>query len=91
MLTTSSRPPYLIKRILSVTGHLSNSDSGYYLSQIIGSNTKEVILAHISQDCNKPELALNTVKDVIQRVNGVIPRNINFKVANRSEITIGKL
>ena len=91
MLITSSRPPYLIKRILSDHGHLSNTDSGYYLSQIIGSNTKEVILAHISQDCNKPEIALNTVKEVIQRVNGIIPSNINFRVASRSEITIGKI
>ena len=44
-------------RILSDRGHLSNEDSAYYLSKFIGSNTKVVFLAHLSEENNTPELA----------------------------------
>ena len=60
MLYESSRPPYLIKRIASDKGHLDNVAASYYLSNLIGSNTKEVNLAHISEECNTEEIALNT-------------------------------
>lgn len=55
--------PYNIKqRILGDRGHLSNKDSAYYLSKFIGNDTKTIVLAHISQDNNNPELALQTLK-----------------------------
>lgn len=47
-------------RILSDNGHLSNEDSANYLCQMIGNRTKEVVLAHLSEEANTKELALNT-------------------------------
>ena len=44
-------------------GHLSNESSSFYLSKLIGSNTKEVILAHLSEENNTPEIALATLKE----------------------------
>lgn len=59
MLMTSKRPWILIQRILSRKGHLSNETCVTYLSKIISKSTKNVILVHLSEECNDPNLALN--------------------------------
>lgn len=66
MLMNGSYPYYLKQRILSDRGHLSNKDSAYYLSKFIGKNTKKVILAHLSQENNDPEIALKTLKEKLK-------------------------
>ena len=72
MLMHGKYPYYLQQRILSDKGHLSNNDSAYYLSKFIGDNTKKIILAHLSQENNNPDIALNTLKDRLKE------ENINF-------------
>lgn len=52
MLYASRRPWILIKRILSPKGHLSNEECMSYLTQFISKNTKHIILAHLSEECN---------------------------------------
>lgn len=89
MLFNSGRPSHLIKRIIGDKGHLSNKECGYYLSQIIGPNTKEVVLGHISQDCNKEEIALESIKKVLISVNGFFPDNIKFSIAGQINEIIG--
>ena len=64
MLFTSSRPFYLKQRIDSVKGHMSNNDSAYNLAQLVRDNTKHIILAHRSRECNTDELVLSTYSDV---------------------------
>lgn len=64
LLFSSNRPYYLKRRIDSIKGHLSNADSAYHLSQIIGEKTKRIILAHPSEECNTEYHALETLKDV---------------------------
>lgn len=49
-------------RILSDRGHLSNEDSSYYLSKFIGKDTKVVVLAHLSEQNNTPELAMTSLE-----------------------------
>ncbi|MBR5662179.1 MAG: MBL fold metallo-hydrolase [Bacilli bacterium] len=66
MLQTGPYPAWLKKRVLSDTGHLSNISAGVYLSKFIGKDTKKVILMHLSETNNKPELALKTVKDTFK-------------------------
>ena len=88
MLFNSDRPNYLIQRIISDKGHLSNKECGYYLSQIISSNTKEVILGHISQDCNSPSIALDSIKEVLISINGYVP-DVKFSVAGQENEIIG--
>ncbi len=66
MLINGSYPPYLQKRILGDSGHLSNELCGIYLSKIIGENTKKIILAHLSQENNSASIALNTVKGLLE-------------------------
>ena len=53
-------------RILSDRGHLSNQDSAYYLSKFIGKDTKVVILAHLSEENNTPELARQTLEQELK-------------------------
>ncbi len=59
MLMNSNRPWPLIQRILSKKGHLSNETCVSYLTKIVSNNTKNIILAHLSEECNDPNLALN--------------------------------
>lgn len=62
MLNNGSYPFALRQRILSDKGHLSNYDSAKYLAKFIGNNTKKIILAHLSEENNTEELALETLK-----------------------------
>ena len=58
--------PYILKqRVLSDKGHLSNELSGTYLKELIGDKTKKIVLAHLSEINNTPEVALKTVKEIV--------------------------
>jgi phosphoribosyl 1,2-cyclic phosphodiesterase len=59
---------YLKQRILSDKGHLSNELCSYYLSKLIGSNTKYIVLAHLSEENNTKELAYETLKNKIPKL-----------------------
>ena len=73
MLQTGPYPVWLKKRVLSDEGHLSNISAGVYLSKLIGSNTKQIVLIHLSETNNNPEIALKTVKETFEEYD------INFK------------
>lgn len=86
MLINGRYPKWLKSRILSDKGHLSNNAAGFYLSKLIGPDTKEVILAHLSHENNTPEEALRTVKKTINEYD------VNFEniiVAQQREKTEG--
>jgi len=63
MLRESGRPWDLIERIAGDFGHLSNESCADALVEIVGRShpgrVKAVVLAHLSRDCNTPELALD--------------------------------
>ena len=85
MLMNNPKYPHHTKiRILSDKGHLSNKDSSYYLSKLIGDKTKTIILAHISEQNNTEELALNTLKETLERKN--VPFD-NIVIARQNEMT----
>lgn len=67
MLNNGSYPFQLRKRILSDKGHLSNYDSAKYLAKFIGIDTKKIILAHLSEENNTPELALETLNERLKK------------------------
>lgn len=58
MLLKTNRPYDLIQRILGDEGHLSNEDSAMYAAEMVGPKTKEIILAHLSEEANTPDTAL---------------------------------
>ncbi len=66
MLMEGDYPLNLKKRILGNKGHLSNDDAAFYLSEFIGNKTKNIILAHLSDDNNTYEKAYDTVSKVLK-------------------------
>lgn len=62
------RYPWSVKRrILSDVGHISNEEAGLALADVIGDRTKQIYLAHLSQDNNMKELARMTVTQVLEQ------------------------
>ena len=84
MLREGKYPYYLQQRILSDKGHLSNKDSAYYLSEFIGDNTEKIILIHLSEENNTPELALKTLLDTLDKKGVRIP---DIEIAMQREST----
>lgn len=86
MLMNGKYPYYLKQRILSDKGHLSNDDSSYYLSKFIGDNTKTIILTHLSHENNDPIIALETLKNTLEKNNNKINDIIVATQDERTEL-----
>ena len=69
MLKNGPYPQYLKERIMSKKGHLSNDDCSKLSLYLAQNGTKEIILAHLSDKNNEPELAKAAV-DKILNENG---------------------
>ena len=65
LLMNGSYPYHLKQRILGDRGHLSNIDSSYYLSKLIGKNTEKIILIHLSEENNDEKIAYDTCVEKI--------------------------
>lgn len=88
MLMHSSRSNWLKMRILGDKGHLSNEQASHYLSLMIGGQTKEIAMAHLSEECNTPALALQTFRDVMLAQTGAVPA-IVVKTLSQHDPTTG--
>jgi phosphoribosyl 1,2-cyclic phosphodiesterase len=68
LLAADTKRPWQTKqRIASRHGHLSNKAAAELLVEVATPNLHTVILGHLSQDCNSPELACNHVAEALQR------------------------
>ncbi|WP_371364041.1 Putative metallo-hydrolase YycJ [Sporomusa rhizae] len=65
MLKNGSYPWHLKKRIMSNRGHLANTDAGWTLARVDRKAHTHVFLAHLSQENNRPELAEDTVAEIL--------------------------
>ena len=74
MLKSGPYPPYLKRRISSSNGHLSNLECGRLLSLVEKPSRRipHVLLAHISQQNNQPQLAMASVEQELRK-GGYIP------------------
>lgn len=61
------RPWSLKQRILGRQGHLSNQGAAALLAEIATPHLDTVFLAHLSKDCNTPDLARQTTHDTLFR------------------------
>ena len=82
MLVNGTYPENVKLFILGDLGHLSNHEAGESLIELMGKNTKHVLLSHISQDNNTPDLAYNTVLKILQR-EGIMKPNLGLTFHNR--------
>jgi phosphoribosyl 1,2-cyclic phosphodiesterase len=67
MLIDGPYPWDLKQRIRSQLGHLSNDQAAEALLKIAGPRLKRVILAHLSQENNKPDIALEKVRSQLHK------------------------
>ncbi len=67
MLRMGPYPFPLKQRILSQGGHLSNADCAGLCCGLARSDTKRIILAHLSHENNTPEIAYQTVRAALDR------------------------
>ncbi|MDD2505429.1 MAG: MBL fold metallo-hydrolase [Bacilli bacterium] len=86
LLMNGSYPSWLKRRVFSDVGHLSNEAASYYLAKLIGPKTKKIILAHLSEENNTPEIALENINDYFAKNNIEFT---NIVTAKQNEITKG--
>lgn len=88
MLLATNRPYELIMRIMGDEGHLSNEDSAMYMSEVVGDNTKEIVLAHLSEEANTPSKALIAYETMFnqKRIN---TKDIKIKCAHQHKVVNG--
>jgi len=66
MLRDSPRPWSLKQRIAGRQGHFSNAQAAALVTELAGDHLDSVLLAHLSADCNRPELAMEAVRRALR-------------------------
>lgn len=66
MLKNGGYPYYLKQRILSEYGHLSNDAAAEFAIECVRAGTSDILLAHLSDENNSPQLAEYTVGRALQ-------------------------
>lgn len=70
MLQDCVRRPWSLKqRILGRHGHLSNEAAAEAVAQIMSAELKHLYLAHLSRECNKPDLARQVMSERLQQIS----------------------
>lgn len=67
MLRNGPYPPFLQRRIASRTGHLSNRDAGIFMRDAASRGLNHLVLAHLSENCNTPKVALASMKAAVSK------------------------
>ena len=71
LLACSDRPVSLKQRIAGRCGHLSNQDAADLVREVAPPRLKTLLLAHLSQPCNAPHLALESMREALKDINRV--------------------
>ena len=66
MLKNGDYPYYLKQRILGECGHLSNEAAAEFAIECVRAGTSDILLAHLSDENNSPQLAEYTVGRALQ-------------------------
>lgn len=67
LLHTSRYPSSVKRRISSSHGHLSNQAAARLATELMHPRLAGVVLAHLSNECNRPALARQVVGDALER------------------------
>lgn len=62
-------PAHLKARIAGVRGHLSNDDSAECVARLVGNGVKHIILGHLSEKNNTPDIALASAQRALEKYN----------------------
>lgn len=88
MLMDSERPNYLINRVLSESGHMSNLSCYNLLSRNINGNSLHIVLAHVSEECNTEEIITN---DIIDKLYNELDYRGKIHIAKQSSSLVIEL
>lgn len=92
MLEQGSYPAFLKRRILGSRGHLSNEDAGYILADIARHKPHmQIMLAHLSQENNRPQLAKTTVETIMENSGLKLEEEVAVKVSSPQETICWKI
>lgn len=83
MLNNGPYPQYLKTRILSNSGHLSNTNCGKYIAENMSEHLRHIWLCHLSEENNHPELARKTVETVLRSYGIVVGKDLQLEVLRR--------
>ncbi len=83
MLLNGSYEWFLKQRISGEDGHLSNEQAVALVRLIHHPEIKHIVLAHLSEENNKPEIAYNTMKEFLDTIRS----DINLIVASQDTET----
>lgn len=84
LLRSAERPWTLKQRIAGRQGHLSNVQAAELIAQVSAGGLRVVYLAHLSAECNRPELALRTVSSLLARKN---IRHVSIKLTAQDTVS----
>ncbi len=65
MLYYGPYPPYLQERVSGPRGHLSNFDCAKFAAALVRNGTKQLILSHLSEKNNTPDMVRREIKAVM--------------------------
>lgn len=68
LMEDPNRPWSLKQRISGSHGHLSNEKAALALERIVTDRLAHLFLAHLSEDCNRPDLAEGTVRRKLEEI-----------------------
>ena len=90
MLENGFYPYFLKQRISSSVGHLSNDQCAEVLKSLVGTNVQSVVLAHLSQQNNLAELAMETAVRALSGKGIVVGKDMLLYVADqyKNEVTL---
>ena len=72
-------PPALKQRVRSSQGHLANGDAANLLKEILHQDLKQVVIAHISETNNLPEIAYREAERVIRPEGGETLLTVSYQ------------
>ncbi len=85
LLQNDTHRPWPVKqRIQSRHGHLSNNAAATVIEELLPGKIDRVVLGHLSRDCNAPTLALQTVRNSLNKSGKI---EIELFCATQSEIS----
>jgi phosphoribosyl 1,2-cyclic phosphodiesterase len=83
LVHASSRPPVYKDRVLSRQGHLSNEQCAQLIEQIYHDGLRHIFLAHLSEECNQPDIALQRISDYLGEKGIEVP----MEIAHQSKVS----
>ncbi|MGM0370826.1 MAG: MBL fold metallo-hydrolase, partial [Bacillota bacterium] len=87
MLKLGAYPWHLKKRVMSENGHLSNDDAGSFAVKLAKNSVQCILLAHLSQDNNVPELAFLTIKNMLVEAGIELGEDMELSFAYQDQVS----